>query len=173
MVSNFVSGLILAFEHPIQVGDTLEIGSLLGRVQRIGFRASVIRTFDGAEVIIPNGELVWGQVINWSLSDRVRRIEVSVGVAYGTDPNRVLEILRGVAEKHPAVLRYPPADALFERFGDSSLDFKLRCWVSVDDFYKVRSELAVGINDAFKEAGITIPFPQRDIHVIAPSGPVD
>jgi potassium-dependent mechanosensitive channel len=165
IVSNFVSGLILAFEHPIQVGDTLEVGSLLGKVQRLGFRASVIRTFDGAEVIIPNGELVWGQVINWSLSDRIRRIEVSVGVAYGTDPNRVLEILRGVAEKHQAVLRYPLADALFEQFGDSSLDFKLRCWVSVDDFYKVRSELAVGINDAFKQGGITIPFPQRDLHI--------
>ncbi len=170
MVSNFVSGLILAFEHPIQVGDTVEVGSLTGNVQKIGFRASVVRTFEGAEVIIPNGELVWAQVINWSLSDQIRRIEVPVGVAYGTDPNRVLEILQGVARQSSEVLSYPAPDALFEQFGDSSLDFKLRCWTQLQDYIRIRSELTLAVNNAFVENGIQIPFPQRDLHVHWPDG---
>jgi len=171
MVSNFVSGLVLAFERPIQIGDTIQVGGLLGKVRRVGFRASVVRTFDGAEVIIPNGELVWAQVINWSLSDQIRRIDVAVGVAYGTDPNRVLEILLGVARKHKGVLNYPAPDALFEDFGDSSLNFKLRCWTSLDDFLRVRSELTVAVNNAFNAEGITIPFPQRDVHFDWPGMP--
>ena len=171
MVSNFVSGLVLAFERPIQVGDTIQVGALLGKVRRVGFRASVVRTFDGAEVIIPNGELVWAQVINWSLSDQLRRVEVAVGVAYGTDPNRVLEILIGVARNHKDVLNFPEPDALFEGFGDSSLNFKLRCWSSLDDFLRVRSELTIAVNNAFKAENITIPFPQRDVHFDWPGMP--
>ena len=171
MVSNFVSGLVLAFGRPIQIGDTVEVGSLLGKVRGIGFRASVVRTFDGAEVIIPNGELVWAKVINWSLSDQNRRIEIAVGVAYGTDPNRVLEILLDVAAKHQNLLHYPAPDALFEGFGDSSLNFKLRCWTQLDDFLRVRSELNVAVNNAFQAEGITIPFPQRDVHFDWPGMP--
>lgn len=164
VVSNFVSGLILVFEHPVQVGDFVEVGSVFGEVRKIGFRASVVRTPDGADVVIPNGELVGARFVNWSLSDRLRRISIPVGVAYGTDPNRVIDILLEVARKHPAVLAEPEPLAVFDRFADSALNFTLLCWSFVDTFFLARSELTIAINNAFKEAGIQIPFPQQDVH---------
>ena len=165
VVNNFVSGLILVFEHPLQVGDSVEVGTVFGEVRNIGFRASVIRTPDGADVVIPNGELVGGKFINWSLSDRLRRISIPVGVAYGTDPGRVIDILVGIARNHPQVLVKPAPFAVFDRFGDSALHFTLFCWAFVDTFFITRSELTIAINNAFKEAGIEIPFPQQDVHV--------
>jgi small-conductance mechanosensitive channel len=165
MVSNFVSGLILAFERPIESGDVVEVGNVMGEVEKIGFRASVVRTFEGAEVIIPNGELVWGRVINWSLTKRVRRIEIQVGVAYGSDPQNILQILQDVAVKHPAVLPIPPPDALFETFGDNSLGFKLMAWARLESFQKVRSELSVAIESAFKQAGVQLPLRGRNLYV--------
>ena len=113
VVNNFVSGLILIFERPIQVGDAITVDQLMGRVRKIGMRASTIRTFEGAEVIIPNGLLLDGQLVNWTLSDQQRRIDISVGVAYGTDPDRVIELCTAVAAKHKAVLQEsPPATLL-------------------------------------------------------------
>ena len=165
VVNNFVSGLILAFEHPVQVGDFVEVGNLFGEVRKMGFRSSVLRTPDGGDVIIPNGEFVGARFINWSLTDRLRRISISVGVAYGTDPSRVIELLLGVARKHPAVLADPAPSAVFDRFGDSALSFTLLCWSFVDRVFLARSELTIAINDAFKEAGIEIPFPQQEVHV--------
>jgi small-conductance mechanosensitive channel len=165
VVNNFVSGLILVFEHPVQVGDLVEVGPLFGEVRKIGFRASVLRTPDGADVVIPNGELVGARFINWSLFDRLRRISITVGVAYGTDPNRVIDLLLGVARKHPAVLAEPAPLAVFDRFGDSALYFTLFCWSFIDSFFLARSELTIAINDAFKEAGIQIPFPQQEVHL--------
>ncbi|MEN8181397.1 MAG: mechanosensitive ion channel domain-containing protein, partial [Myxococcota bacterium] len=142
VVNNFVSGLILLFERPIKIGDTVEVGTLLGDVTRIGIRSSTVRTFDGAEVIVPNANLVSEQVINWTLSDRQRRMDVVVGVRYGTDPERVLAILQQVAEAHPQVLRAPAPVALFRGFGDSSLDFLLRVWVArFDEWFVVQSDL--------------------------------
>jgi small-conductance mechanosensitive channel len=171
VVNNFVSGLILVFEHPVQVGDFVEVGTTFGEVRKIGFRASVLRTPDGAEVIIPNSELVGAKFINWSLSDRLRRIGIPVSVAYGTDPDRVIDILLGVARKHPAVLAYPAPFAVFDRFADSALNLTLFCWSSVDEFFLARSELTIAINRAFKEAGIQIPFPQQDVHLHWTDGP--
>ena len=166
IVNNFVSGLILIFERPVQVGDTVEVGTLLGSVQRIGVRSSTVRTFAGAEVIVPNANLISNEVINWTLSDRNRRLDVAVGVKYGTDPQRVLDILREVAAGHSEVLENPPPVALFRAFGDSSLDFTLRFWaVKYEEGLKVASDIAVAINNALKEAGIEIPFPQRDLHL--------
>jgi small-conductance mechanosensitive channel len=165
VVNNFVSGLILIFEHPVQVGDFVEVGTTFGEIHKIGFRASVLRTPDGAEVIIPNGELVGARFTNWSLSDRLRRISISVGAAYGTDPDRVVDILLGVARKHPAVLTEPAPLAVFDRFGDSALMFTLLCWSSVDKFFLARSELTIAIDNAFKQAGVQIPFPQQDVHI--------
>jgi potassium-dependent mechanosensitive channel len=166
VVNNFVSGLILLFERPIQVGDTVELGTLLGNVQRIGMRSSTVRTFEGADVIVPNAHLIDSQVVNWTLSDRLRRAEVVVGVAYGTRPRQVLDILLEVAKAHPDVLESPEPYALFNGFGESSLDFALRAWTAnFDDFLRVRSELRLGVHDALEKAGITIPFPQRDLHV--------
>ena len=131
----------------------------------------MLRTPDGAEVIIPNGELAGTRFINWSLTDRLRRISISVNVAYGTDPNRVIDILLGVARQHPAVLTEPAPLAVFDRFGDSALNFTLLCWSFVDKFFLARSELTISINNAFKETGIQIPFPQQDVHVHWPDGP--
>ena len=166
LVNNFVSGLILIFERPIQLGDTIEFGTWIGTVRRIGIRSSTVRTFDGAEVIVPNGSLISAEVVNWTLSDRLRRIEVSVGVAYGTDPQRVLDILLDVVAKHDNVLQHPEPLALFVGFGDSSLDFKTLFWTSnFDDWLRIRSDVTVKINQAVTEAGIEIPFPQRDLHL--------
>jgi small-conductance mechanosensitive channel len=166
VVNNFVSGLILLFERPIQIGDMVEVGTLRGEVRRIGARSSTIRTFDGAEVIVPNANLITEPVVNWTLSDRRRRLDLEVGVAYGTDPEAVLELLRGVAEAHSSVLETPNADALFLEFGDSSLNFRLRVWIPrFEEGFTIRSELGVAINAALRDAGIQIPFPQRDLHV--------
>jgi small-conductance mechanosensitive channel len=171
VVNNFVSGFILVFERPVQVGDCVEVGTIFGEVSRIGFRASVLRTPDGADVIVPNSELTGSRVVNWSLSDRLRRISIPVSVAYGSDPDRVIEILLGIARKHPSVLADPEPLAVFDRFGDSALHFTLLCWSSVDTFFVTRSELTIAINKAFKEAGVQIPFPQQDVHVHWADGP--
>ena len=168
IVNNFVSGLILIFEQPVKVGDKVEITSLtlVGEVRRIGIRSSVVRTFDGAEVIVPNANLISSEVVNWTLSDQRRRVRVGVGVAYGTDPHRVIQILKDVAAGHREVLHYPEPVVVFDGFGASSLDFRLLFWTATfDDFFRIRSEIGLAVNDALKDAGITIPFPQRDLHV--------
>jgi small-conductance mechanosensitive channel len=166
LVNNFVSGMILIFERPIKVGDTVEIGTLLGEVRSIGIRASTIRAYTGAEVIVPNGNLIANEVVNWTLSDRKRRIEIPVGVAYGTDPKRVIELLTEVAKKQPDALEWPEPWVLFRGFGESSLDFELRFWTnSFDRWLQVQSQATVAVSDALTEAGIEIPFPQRDMHV--------
>jgi small-conductance mechanosensitive channel len=165
IVNNFVSGLILIFERPINVGDTIQTGEHWGRVKHIGIRASTIHSFDGAEIMVPNGDLIAHEVINWTRSDDLRRIQVLVGVAYGTEPEEVLEILRRVADEHPLTFTDPEPTAHMLRFGESSLDFRLRCWTRVDDRIAVAGDLHVAINAELKKAGITIPFPQRDMHM--------
>jgi len=142
VVNNFVSGLILLFERPIQIGDMVEVGTLRGEVRRIGARSSTVRTFDGAEVIVPNANLISEPVVNWTLSDRRRRLDLEVGVAYGTDPEVVLELLQSVAKANSAVLETPPAEALFLEFGDSSLNFRLRVWIPrFEEGFTIRSQL--------------------------------
>jgi len=165
IVNNFVSGLILIFERPIKVGDILEMPGYWGRVDRIGIRASVITSFDGAEIMVPNGDLIAKEVINWTRSNDMRRAEVLVGVAYGTDPEQVLELLLRVAKENPTALEDPEPRAHMLRFGDSSLDFRLRAWTPMENWVDLQSELNVGVNKALKDAGITIPFPQRDLHI--------
>ncbi len=165
IVNNFVSGLILIFERPIKVGDRVQTVDHFGLITHIGIRASTLRTFDGAEVMIPNGELISRDVINWTRSDPLRRVEILVGVAYGTEPKRVLEILRLVAKASPRVLAEPAPQAFMVRFGDSSLDFRLLAWVRAEEFVDAASDLNVGVDAALKEAGISIPFPQRDLHL--------
>jgi small-conductance mechanosensitive channel len=166
VVNNFVSGLILLYERPVQIGDMVEVGGTTGEVRRIGIRSSTIRTFQGAEVIVPNANLISDRVVNWTFSDRRRRMEIKVGVAYGTDPERVLALLVGVARAHPDVLSDPAPQALFTGFGESSLDFELRAWTALFDNYVVtQSQLGVAVSRALAEAGIEIPFPQRDVHL--------
>jgi len=166
MVNNFISGLILIFERPIQTGDVIELGELLGVVKRIGIRASMIRTFAGAEVIVPNGNLISNEVVNWTLSDKVRRIEIAVGVAYGTDPTKVLTLLKNLTLNHPEILEKPETMVLFQGFGDSSLDFELRFWTANSETWlALKSQLTVDMHEALKKAKIEIPFPQRDLHI--------
>jgi potassium-dependent mechanosensitive channel len=163
--NNLVSGLILAFERPIKEGDTVEVNALLGVVKRIGIRSSVVRTFDGAEVIVPNGTLISNELINWTLSDAHRRADIRVGVAYGTNPDSVLEILLKVARENTKVIQEPAPRALFLGFGDSSLDFRLLAWAELENRLDMESEIKVAINRELKEAGIEIPFPQHDLHI--------
>jgi len=164
--NNLVSGIILAFERPIQEGDIIEIGTLLGTVREIGLRASNVRTFDGAEVIVPNGNLISNELINWTLTDKKRRGEVAVGVAYGTDPETVLKLLVEAAKSHKEILNEPEPLALFTGFGESSLDFRLLFWIKdADERFRIQSQIAVLVNNAIKAAGIEIPFPQTDLHL--------
>jgi potassium efflux system protein len=165
IVNNFVSGLILLFERPLQVGDRIQLGDLLGEVLRIGIRSSSIHTFDGAEVIVPNSSMIQEKVTNWTLSNRRRRLDVDVGVAYGTDAKRVLALLLDVARENPGVRSDPEPEALFVGFGDSSLGFQLRIWTEDPRWWRLRSDLAVALQAALKEAGIEVPFPQRDLHI--------
>ena len=166
IVSNFVAGLILAFERPIREGDLIQLEALTGEVRRIGFRATIVRTFEGAEVIVPNASLISKDVVNWTLSDQQRRITVQVGVAYGTDPGRVIVLLQQVPGQYTDILKTPEPMALFTGFGDSALNFELRFWtVDADRVAIIRSDVAIAINNALAAAGFEIPFPQRDLHL--------
>ena len=166
IVNNFVSGLILLFERPIHVGDTVEVGGLVGVVRRIGARSSTVVTLQGAEVIVPNSNLLSNQVINWTLSSQWRRVDVPIRVAYGNDPERVIKLLVSVAESHPGVLLERPPAAFFMGFGDSALNFELRFWSAWQDtWFQLQSDVSVGVAKALREAGIEVPFPQRDLRI--------
>lgn len=166
VINNFVSGLILQFERPIHMHDVLEVEGVTGTVTRIGVRSSTLLTGQGAEVIIPNGNLISGKVINWTLSESKRRGELAVGVAYGTEPGTVIKILLDAANRHESVLTDPPPAAYLKGFGESSLDFELQFWVMQDsNWMGVRSDIAMTAMKALDNAGIEIPFPQRDLHL--------
>ncbi len=168
VVNNFFSGLILMFERPIKIGDMVEIGSLAGHVTEIGIRSSTVKTFQGAEVIVPNAELISKEVVNWTLSNRFRRVEIPVGVAYGSDVEQVMALLLETVQGHEQVTPEPAPQVLFTGFGDSSLDFELRCWVTdVDHTLIVSTDLRVAVERTLREHDVEIPFPQRDVHVIA------
>jgi len=163
IVNNFVSGLILLFERPIQVGDTVQIGDLVGVVNRIGIRSSTVRTGQGSEVIVPNGTLISERVTNWTLSDQMRRIDLSVGVGYGSDPEKVLALLVEVAQAHPNVLPLPAPTALFQGFGPFTLDFQMSAWTNQPDgWVQVRSELGIALYRRLQDEGITIPVAPQD-----------
>ncbi len=166
VVKNFVSGLILMFERPIQPGDVIEVSGTSGKVRNIGMRATTLATFDGADVVVPNGTLLSEKLINWTLSDTNRRMDVNVGVAYGSDPHRVLALLEEVAGATPGVTVEPAPAIVFVGFGASSLDFAIRAWTNnFSDWVETKSALTLRIHDALKEAGIEIPFPQHDLHL--------
>lgn len=165
VVANVVSGLIVLLERRLHVGDAVQLGALEGRIREIGIRASTIRTWDGAEVIVPNAMLTSERVTNWTLSDTLRRVTLDVGVAYSADPRHVLDILLSVATAHPKAVSDPPPVAVCMGFGDSALKFQLRAWTRVDDAESFRSELAIAVHGALSAAKIEIPFPQRDIHI--------
>jgi len=167
VVNNFVSGLILLFGRPFHVGDTVQVGEVVGDVTRVGMRASTVRTSQGAEIIVPNAQLVTERLTNWTLSDRLRRIDLSVGVNYGAPPKKVIELLEAVARAHAGVLPTPAPKAFFTGFGDSSINFELRAWTAqFEQWYQIRSDLAVAVYDAGYAAGFSFPFPQREVRVL-------
>ena len=165
IIANFVSGLVLIFERPIKVGDRIQTVNHFGTVTDVGIRASTIRTFDGSDIMVPNGDLVSKEVINWTRSDQLRRVDVNLRVAYGTDPKRVLRMLVETAKEHILVLSTPEPTAWMMSFGESALEFKLFAWARVENFLVVTSELHVAIDEALKEAGIELQVPRRDLHV--------
>jgi len=166
IVENFVSGLLLLIERPIKVGDWIVAAGHEGTVKRISVRSTEIETFDRAAVIVPNSELISQPVQNWTHKNRLARIIVPVGVAYGSDVEKVRELLLECAKANERVLAYPEPQVLFRAFGESSLDFELRCFVPDTDYFIItKSELLFAIDAAFREHAIEIPFPQRDLHV--------
>jgi small-conductance mechanosensitive channel len=164
VIANFVSGLILVFERPIQVGDKVEVGTVLGNVKQIGVRSSTVQTFDGSEVIVPNADLISHQVTNWTLSDSRQRMKLPVKVAFDTEPEEVLEILLKIAREHPGVLDEPKPVATFNGFGDYFLDFTLYYWIS-ENIFQIKTEVALAVHRRIKEAGIEKPRPQQDIQL--------
>jgi small-conductance mechanosensitive channel len=157
IVNNFISGLILLYERPIQVGDTVEVGSLVGEVKRIGIRSSSVRTWQGAEVIVPNGNLISEQVVNWTLSDRNRRIDLPVVVSNTAEPEHVLGILQEVGKGNPDLMDEPAPMAVFLGFGAGVMNFELRVWtMHIDRFVTIRTDLALAVHHALESAGVGI-----------------
>lgn len=167
ITNNFVSGLIILFERPIKVGDRIEVTGITGDVINISMRATTIVTNDNISIIVPNSEFISSTVINWSHSDRKVRFNFPVGVSYKEDPENIKQILLDVANTNPGVLREPKPDVLFTEYGDSSLVFDLRVWT--DQYITkpgvLKSQLYFEIFKSFKEKGVEIPFPQRDLHI--------
>jgi potassium efflux system protein len=148
------------------VGDSIELAGKWAEIKRIGLRATIVQTIDQADVIIPNADLVTNQVTNWTLTNRLVRLTIPVGVAYGSDVQQVMKILMASAHGNPLVADIPPAQVLFLSFGESALDFELRIWVfNADDRFTAISELHQDIDRRFREANVEIAFPQRDLHV--------
>ncbi|MDN5869839.1 MAG: mechanosensitive ion channel [Nitrococcus sp.] len=174
VVQNFVAGLLMLIERPIKVGDWVVVGATEGTVKRIAVRATEIETFDRSSVFVPNSEFISSPVTNWTHQNRLARLIVPVRVAYGSDTKAVAAILLRCAKAHRSILRYPRPAAYFLAFGDFSLNFELRCYVNDTDYYlEAISELHFAIDEAFRQEGIKIPFPQRDLHLrtsgLAPS----
>jgi len=169
IVNNLVSGIILAFEKPIQIGDFIEVDNREGIMKEIGIRSSKILTNDGSEVIIPNGDLISQHVINWTLSNNNRRIEVIVGVAYGSDITKVESLLSDVLTTHPDVMQAPPPAVFVHNFNDSSVDFRLLFWVADNNKrFDLKSKVMNAVYARFAKEGVEIPFPQRDVHIFLP-----
>jgi small-conductance mechanosensitive channel len=166
IVNNLVSGIIVAFEKPIEVGDVIEVGTRNGVVKNIGFRSSTITTYDGASVIIPNGDLISQQLINWTHSDRSRRVEIIVGVAYGTDVEKAIASANRALDGHEHIMRYPPPVVLVHQFAESSVDLRILFWTKdFDTWVQLKSEIMAAVYRNFAVDGMQIPFPQRDLHV--------
>ncbi len=168
IVANFVSGLIVLFERPYRVGDTVTVGTINGTVTRIRIRATTILDFDRKELIVPNKQFITGQLINWSLSDQTIRIKIPVGIAYGSDTDLAEQLLLKVAKSNSLVKKDPQPQAIFLGFGPDSLTFELRVFIGhIDDWMPMLHAMNRSIDKEFRQAGITIAFPQRDVHLDA------
>jgi small-conductance mechanosensitive channel len=168
ITNNLVSGLIIAFEKPVNIGDTIEVGGQIGSMKYMGVRSSVITTPDGADVIIPNGELLNQNLTNWTLNSTRRRYEIKLGVSYGTDLQKIKDLLHEILNSNDKVLKIPEPTIWVVNFNDSSIDFSIKFWVGDLMFgNEVLSNILIAIDTEFKKHNIEIPFPQRDIHIIS------
>lgn len=166
IVNNFICGLIMLFERPVKIGDTIEVEGTYGVVKRVGLRSTIVETYDQAEIVVPNTDLITEQVTNWTLAERRMRLKIPVGVAYGSEISAVTETLMACAAANEMVLEEPGPNVLFMGFGDSAMNFELLVWTDeFDNRLKVISGLNREIEKQFRERGIEIPFPQRDLHV--------
>ena len=167
VTDNLISGLTILVEEPIKVGDRVEVGEVSGDIVNISLRATTIVTNDNISIIVPNSEFISSQVINWSHNNRIVRFRLPVGVSYEEDPEIIKKLLLEVADENPNVQKEPKPKVFFEKFGDSSLDFKLGIWTSshTDKPEFIRSEINYAIFQKFRENNIKIPFPQRDVHI--------
>jgi potassium efflux system protein len=166
LASNFISGVILLLERPVKVGDRLEVNDVWGDVKRINLRTTLIETPDKIAIIVPNSKLLENEVTNYSYGDPKIRLRIPVGIAYGSDCEKASEIMIQAATENSRVLKNPAAKTWFREFGDSSLNFMLLCWIpNAVEKFDVISELNHAIDKGFRENGIEIPFPQRDLHL--------
>src|SRR5205809_1396498 len=167
IASNFISGLVILAERPTTIGDRVEVAGIAGQVEHIRARSTVIRTNDNIMMIVPNTKFIDSPVTNWTYGDRRVRFRISVGVAYGSDVNKVRDVLLGVADENSHTLKEPAPGVVLDQFGDSSIDFKLMVWSSEMSARpsRYRSDLNFAIVEKFREAGIEFPFPQRDVHI--------
>lgn len=171
--SNFISGLILMLDRPIRLGDTVEVAEHYGRIAEIGSRCTRLRRFDGVDVLVPNSTLIENSVVNWTLADKQIRQMVRVGIAYGSDLRRVSDLLLQAANERSDILKGDNVNAqvIFEDFGDNALIFELYFWLELSDLINmriIRSDIRFRIDELFREAGISIAFPQRDLHLNTP-----
>jgi len=168
IIANFISGLIILFERPVRVGDYITIGDQSGTVSRIQIRATTLSDLDNREILIPNKELITGRVTNWTLSNSTTRLIITVGIAYGSDTDQARDLMLAVLKDNPKVLDTPAPSVLLTNFGDSSLDFQLRFFLrNFEDRWPVTHVIYTDVNKALEAAGITIPFPQRDLNIIS------
>lgn len=166
LTSNFISGVILLLERPVKVGDRVELNGLWGDVRRINLRTTLIETPDNIAIIVPNSKLLENEVTNYSYGDTRIRLRIPVGIAYGSDCDRATELLCQAARDNANILDNPPPKTRFREFGDSSLNFELLCWIpDATRKFDIVSEVNHAIDRAFRENGIEIPFPQRDLHL--------
>src|SRR6266487_3846580 len=167
IASNFISGLVILAERPITIGDRVEVAGIAGQVEHIRARSTVIRTNDNIMMIVPNTKFIDSPVTNWTYGDRRVRFRIPVGVAYGSDVAKVRDLLLAVADENSHTLKEPAPSVFLEKFGDSSIDFKLMVWSSEMSARpsRYRSDLNFAIAEKFREAGIEMPFPQRDLHI--------
>ncbi len=165
IVGNLISGVILAFEKPIEIGDQIEVGGRLGKVKEIGIRSSKLATFDGAEVIIPNGDLLSQHVVNWTLNNNHRRVEIIVGVKYGSNLKEAQALLQEALALNTLVDKYPTPLVLVHQFNNSSIDFRLLFWTDISNWMELKSDIMLAVDAAFRNAGIEIPFPQQDVYI--------
>jgi small-conductance mechanosensitive channel len=169
ITSNFVSGLILLFERPIRIGDRVTVGDTEGDVVAINMRSTTIRSLRNITIIVPNSEFISSQVVNWSHGDPKVRLDVPVGVSYNSDLDTVINALYEVGKENVDIMDDPKPEVLFDEFGDSSWNLKLRAWLKDPyDYYRIRSSINCDIVRKFRHYGIEIPYPQRDLHVRSP-----